>query len=278
MPFIVSPDQGGVDILSVPGGYEVMADGGIVEGVPGAEGPTATVRYKVHRAEDRYSFVNQLLGQWSGAPPSSLSYVGPFRYPPSPNLICTAVPEIRAFGKPWPLSIGLPYLFGTQAIVTAVFTRPTWQAATTGGYFSIDLNGNGETLTIPETSYFFTSSGAPTNTPVGIQVMGAEINVTRYRMPYLPDTYMIQLAGTVNNTPFRIGNVLYAAGTLLFGPGSSQTQSDPLGNITYTCTYKFLYRYPGWNYFLNPSTGAWDTIQTAGGASPYLSANFNLLP
>lgn len=280
MAFIVSPTQGGVNTLSVPGGYTVLWDSGsgITESVPGEQGPTATVKYRLYDKNDRYSFVQQLLGQWTGTPPSSLLYTGPFQYPPSPNLICTSVPEIRSFSKASILPVGLPYIFGRQAIVTAVFTRPVWQAATNGGYFSIDFNGNGEILTIPETSFTFTSTGAPTNTPVGAQVMGAEINVTRYRMPFLPDTEMIAVAGCINNQPFQIGNVIYAAGTLLFGPGASSTQSDPLGNITYQCQYKFLFKYPGWNYYINPSTGQYDTIQNGSGDFPYPSANFNLLP
>lgn len=277
MGFIVGPN-GGVNTLSVPGGYAVMADSGITEAVPGESGPTATVRYKVYNAADRYSFVQQLLGLWSGTSPGNISYIGPFQYPPSPNLVCTSVPEIRGFDKPKPLSIGLPYLFNKSAIVTAVFTRPVWQAATNGGYFSIEFAGNGEVLTIPETTFRF-NDGTPTNTPVGVQIMGAEINVTRYRLPFLPDFYMTALAGLINNAPFQIGNVLYAAGTLLFAPGNSLTQSDPLGNLTYQAQYKFLYRNPGWNYYLHPSrTGGFQTITDGNGQTPYQSGNFNLLP
>lgn len=288
MPFIVSTSQQGSDVLSVPSGYEILYDSGlgIVEAVPGELGPQAIVKYRLYNSNERYSFVQQLLGQWTGVAPANILYIGPFAYPPSPNLVCTSVLSIESLGKFVPSSItnflnqsvGLPYWFGKGCVVTAQFTRPTWQAATSGGYFEIDFAGAGEILLAPETTYTF-SDGTPTNTPVAINLQGAEINVTRYRMPFLPDQYMIACAGMLNNAPFQIGNNIYAEGTLLFAPGNSSTRSDPLGNLTYNAQYKFLYRYPGWNYSLHPNgTSGWEIVTDGNGNPPYQYANFNILP
>lgn len=256
-----------------------MWDSGITEAVPGADGPQATVIFKLNNAAERYSFAQQLLGQWTGSAPSNVLYTGPFEYPPSPNLLCTAIPSIESFNKKIPMvGVGLPYWFGTQCIVTALFTRPPWQAATNGAYFSLSIAGSGEMLSIPETTGFY-SSGLPTNTPLGIFLPAMEITVKRFRMPFLPDTYMWALQGMLNNQPFQIGNVLYPTGCLLFMPGTCTTESDPLGNITYSAEYKFHAKLRDWNYFINPAPPlAWDLVTDGSGNPFYSYGNFNLLP
>lgn len=277
MPFIVT-SGGGVNVLTVPGGYSVMEDTGIIEANP-EQGPTASVRYKC-LAQDRYSFVKQLLGQWNGTPPSSFSYVGPFQYPPSPNLFCTSIDSIQFLGKPIPDSVaGLPYLVKKYAIVQANFTRPTWQPATSGGYFSITFAGSGEVFTVPETVYRF-GDGTPTATPLGIQIPQAEIIVKRFRMPFIPDQEVfILLATPVNNAAFQIGNNIYPAGTLLFSAGNSTTESDVLGNLTYTFEYRFLARAVPWNYSFHPNrTTGFAAITDGNGNFPFTPGNFNILP
>lgn len=277
MGFVYSPSSGGVNTLSVPGGYTVMEDSGIVEANP-ETGPMATVKYKVLNQADRYSFVQQLLGQWTGSPPSNFFYVGPFEYPPSPNLLCTAVPSIEPFGKPTPLSVGLPYLFKQSAIVTAVFTRPPWQPLTSGGYFSIDFNASGEFLNLPQTVYQF-SDGTPTAEPIGILIPQAQIVVKRFRMPFLPDSICMPLLGTLNNAPFTIGWNTYATGTLMFAGMNSETTADPLGNITYNCGYIFQFRPIDWNYYPYPGRNFSFQVVTDGNSNPvYNYSNFNAIP
>lgn len=283
MPFIYGPN-GGVNSLIVPGGpelpapgYSVLEDTGIMEGNPD-NGPFATVRYKCY-SRDRYKMAQSLLGQWIGKVPNNIFYTGPFEYPPSPNLICTSIDSIELHGKPIPDPFaGPPYLSKMFTIITATFTRPVWQAATSGGYFSIVFSGAGEFFTVPETTYRF-GDGTPTNTPIGVWLGGAQITVTRYRMPFLPDNNAIPLAGTINNAPFQIGNVIYATGTLLFQPGESTIESDPLGNLTYQFSYQFMFRQYNWNFYFHPNrTSGFSLVTDGNGISPYQYGNFDLLP
>lgn len=277
--FTYSSGSTGAPMPTVPGGYTILEDHGIVEANP-ETGPQATVKFKVLDAADRYSFVQQLLGLWKGTPPSSIIYQAPAAYPPSPNLLCTAIPSIEGFDKPKMLSVGAPWLFNKSAIVTAVFTRPPWQAATNQGYFSIDFNAGGEFYTVPGTTYQF-ADGTPTMTPVGLLVPQAQITVTRFRMPFLPDQQAIPLLGQVNNAPFQIGWNVYNTGTLLFAGLATQVESDPLGNITFRASYIFQYRSQPWNYEYYParngSTG-FASVTDYSGNTKYQGGDFFLLP
>jgi hypothetical protein len=276
MGFTYGPG-GGSNTLSVPGGYTILEDSGITEAITG-DGPMATVKFKVLRAADRYSFCQQLLGLWTGTPPGNIFYTLPYEYPPSPNLLCTQIPEIIGFDKPLPLSVGLPWLFKKSTIVTAVFTRPPWQAATNAGFFSIDFSASGEFLTIPETTYRF-GDGTPTMTPIGVVMPEAQITVTRHRMPFLPDQYAMPLIGTINNAPFIIGWNTYPTSTLLFSGMTSEIAPDPLGNIAFTVKYIFTFRPVNWNYYLHPNrTTGFALITDGNGNSPYQFGNFNILP
>lgn len=279
MSFIYSNVPGGSPMPTVPGGYRIMEDSGITEANP-EYGPIATVKFKILDAADRYSFVQQMLGLWTGTPPANINYVAPAAYPPSPNLICTAVPSITGFDKPLPLSIGLPWLYNRSSIITCLFTRPPWQAAINQGYFSIDFNASGEFFTVPETTYRF-ADGTPTSTPIGLLVPQAQIVVTRYRMPFLPDAYAMPILGTVNAQPFQIGWNIYPAYTLLFAGLTSTVEADPLGNITFRCAYIFQYRRIPWNYEYYPAYSAntgFALVTDANGAQKYETGNFEALP
>ncbi len=273
MSFVINANGQSVNSLRVPGGYQIMWDSGIEEMVPDFDGPVAKVRYKLNNYSDRYSFVSQLLGQWTGSFPSSYSY------PPSPNLICTRVESIKPFGHPGLIaSLGLPWLVAYQCIVEATFTRPQWQASLNGGWFSVTFQGGGEFYTVSETTYQF-GDGTPTATPIGQVLPQAEITVTRFRMPFVPDQIMIPLLGMVNNAPFTILYNTYPTGSLLFSIGNSQVQSDPSGAVTYQYEYKFSYRSQPWGYFFHPNrTTGWAPVTDGNGKPLYASTNFEVLP
>jgi hypothetical protein len=277
MPFAISTTGVASNSITVP--FAIMWDSGIFEANP-ENGPMARVKFKVLH-ENRFTLVQNLLGLWTGSPPGNVAYTGPCFYPPSPNLLCTSIESVVPLGKPFPdPTLGLPWLFRRKSIVTAVFTRPPWVPLTSGGYFSIKFGALADVWTLPGTTFVF-SDGTPTNTPVGIVIGGADITVTRYRMPYIPDQFMIQLNGGVNNAPFQIGFNTYPTGTLLFLPGESSIDSDPLGNITYTVEYKFQYRSVPWNSYLHPTTGGFEPIfygSPSSGIQPYNLVNFNILP
>lgn len=281
MGFTVSSSGVGVNTLTVPGGWSILYDSGvgITEAIPGEQGPMATVRFKVYDANQRYSFVNQLLGKWTGTVGGGIVYVGPYLYPPSPNLFCTSVVSIESLGKWLPMSgVALPWLFGKSAIVTAVFSRPPWQPATTGGYFTIQYTPTGEFLKLPETTYQF-PDGTPTDTPVGLFIPMQDISVNRYRMPYIPDTTSVTLQGRLNNAPFTIGAYSYPQGTLIYNGMATEVAPDPLGNITYNVQYKFSYRYIDWNYLFHPNrTSGFQLVTDGNGNPPYQYTSFEVLP
>jgi hypothetical protein len=260
----------------------VLADSGIRESFT-EQGPAATVVFQTPWS-NHYAFVASLLGQWTGTPPSTFSYVGPFAYPVggTTSLMCTSVSSIEGAGKYImdPVA-GAPWMTRTRAIVTAQFTRPPWQPAASGGYFQIKFNGSGEFLTLPQGSYFFgSSSGMPVpNSQAGLVVPQAQISVIRYRLPFLPDAISMPLLGSVNNAPFTIGTNTYGTGTLLFMVGSSDTNADVFGNITYQFEYQFIFKPPGWNYLINPNgTSGWTLIVDGNGNPPYALMNFGVLP
>jgi hypothetical protein len=275
-------NNNGTTVNSLPVPFWIMWDGGIQEANP-ETGPEATVRFKCHW-DDRYALTNGLLGLWVGSPPGNVSYTGPFNYPPSPNLLCTAVSSIVPLGKAYFSflnSLGLPttgWLARQYAVVTAHFTRPPWVALDSGGYFSINFDGAGEFLQLAGTTYRF-GDGTPDNVAVGIFVPEAQITVRRFRMPFLPDQYMVQLAGTVNIAPFAIGNNIYNTGTLLFMPGHTATEGSPAGQITYQADYVFMYRSIPWNYDFHPNrTTGWALVTDGNGNPKYQFADFNILP
>jgi hypothetical protein len=264
--------------LPVP--FTIMIDEGIVEANP-ETGPEARVKFKCGWT-DKYLLAQSLLGYQVSSPPANIVYTGPYSYPPSPQLLCTSIERIQGLGKPlpffWQNAAGLPWIAPRKAIVTAVFRRPSWQGFASSGFFSITFAGGGEFLTIPNTTYKF-GDGTPTNTPIGVLLPQAEITVTRYRMGFLPDTYMIACTGFVNNAPFTIGWNAYPAGTLLFMPGTSQVDADSLGNITYQVEYKFMYRPVPWNNFLHPNgTSGFVPVFDGNGNTVYASTNFEILP
>ena len=228
--------------------------------------------------EERFALVQGLLGQWTGKPPGSVVYTGPYQYPFSPNLICTNVSSIEMHGKPGFDILGMPWLVKQYAIVTAEFTRPPWAAAAEGGYFSITFQGSAQTLEIPETTFRF-ADGTPTLTPIGLVVPQAQISVKRFRMPFIPDAYAAQLLGTVNNSVFVIGNNAYPAGSLLFAGINTETEADVLGNITYTVEYMFIYNPVGWQNCIHPNgVVGFAPVFDRNANLPYGLGNFSLLP
>lgn len=277
MPFIILPGGGTVDVLSVPGGYTIMHDQGIFESNT-EDGPMARVKYKVLNYDDRYSFVQQLLGIQTGSP-TAFVYIGPYAYPPSPNLICTSVESVEPFGKPRIIpTLGLPWLARKQAIVTAVFTRPPYQPSSTGGYFAVMFSGSGEFKTLPGTTFRF-ADGTPTNTPVGFIIGQAQITVRRFKLRYMPDFYFTPLIGQINNAPFQILQNVYPTDSLLFTVGNSTTEADVFGNITYTLDYVFTYRSVNWNFDYHPNrTTGWALITDGNGNPRYKEGNFDTLP
>jgi hypothetical protein len=277
MGFILNNTGGTVN--SLPGPYEVVFDGGITEANP-ESGPTAQMIYNVPW-DSHYAFAQSLLGQWTGTPPSTFVYTGPYQYPSSTNLMCTSISSIVPYGKPWvsrAIPVALPFLPRQYCRITANFTRPPYQPAASGGYFKLTFSASGEFLTLPNTTYQW-ADGTPTNTSIGVLIPQAEITITRYKMPFIPDQVMIPLVGTLNNAPFQIGNNTYPTGFLMFAIGNTETEADVVGNITFQVEYKFMYRPVDWNWYFKPDrTTGFALITDGNGNPPYAYSDFSVLP
>lgn len=256
--------------------YTVMIDDGIQESNP-PDGPRATVKFKC-LWDQRYQMVRDLVGTWvvSG---SSVVRTPPYRYPESPNLICTSIDLIEPFGKPYiPAGFALPWIAKKYAVITAGFTVPTWTPDGPSAYSTIQFGASGEFLTLPETTYRF-SDGTPTGTPIGLLVPQMEISVTRHRMPTVPVSQMFGLQGKINNAAYSISGYSFAAGTLLFMPGASTIEADTAGTLSYACEYKFIARTFNWNYYLHPNrTTGFAEVTDGSGNKPYSAGDFSTLP
>jgi hypothetical protein len=280
--FVSSTEYNVRTALTVP--YSVRWESGIWE-ANSEDGPTAVVKFQCLRS-NVYTLVQQLLGLWTGTPPNNIIYSGPFAYPPSPNLICTSVDSIEPLGRPLAIAsnflggnVGLPWITGKRSIVTARFTVPPYQPVTSGAYFSLTFAAGAEFLTIPGTIYQFADS-TPIAQNAGIPLPTAEVTVTRFKMPFIPDQIMAQCLGSVNAYPFTIGWNTYAPGTLMFFIGNTSAQADVFGNITYIVEYKFQYRSIPWNYFLYPKnrTTGFAPVFDGNGNMPFPQLDYSVLP
>lgn len=262
--------------LSVP--YAVLLDpGAVTESWDKDSGAQAVVKFRC-LWDDRYQLVKDLVGTYTGTPPSTVIRVPPYRYPASTNLFCTAIDSIEQRGKPviW-TGIGLPWVTRKYAIVTARFSVPFWDFDGPDAYTKISFSSSGEFLTIPETSMTF-SDGTPTNTPIGMLIPQMEITYERNRLPFPPVYAMATCQGRVNNAPFQVGGFPFNTGYLLFMSGKSDYQIDATGQIAYSQEYKFLARSVPWNWFLHPSGTGFQPVTDRSGAAPYDSADFTILP
>jgi hypothetical protein len=265
-------------VLSRP--VEVWADSGVTESYQNWQ-PKATVVYTC-AAQDRFALVADLVGT-SVRAGNAIVRTFPFRYPASPNLMCTSIDGIEFYGKPMIDPIGgAPYLVRSRCRVTATFTPPLFNEgnADPSGlpYTTTSVSLGGEFVTLPDTTYKF-PSGWPTSTPVGLFIPTAQVEMRRHMMPYVPVGQVFPLIGAVNLDAVSVGGFSCAAGTLLFQGFSSTITADALGNITYDVSYQFSYRYRPWNQFLSPNpTEGWAVVTDGNGNPVYPTADFSQIP
>ena len=148
--------------ITVPFQIACMKDTcGITESnPPGA--PTATVVFTCD-SSNHYQLVRDLLG-YPIAAGLEIIRTYPFQYPPSPNLIATAIDGVEFYG-PWiPVpGVGLPWLWRKKAKVTCRFELPLWYQ-----------NGVGDPSGLPYTTTSVDAQGNssrwrthPTSSPLG---------------------------------------------------------------------------------------------------------------
>lgn len=262
--------------ISVP--YSILTDtSAIQESWSPDQGAQATLKFKCAWS-DRYQLIRDLVGTYTGTPPSTVVRVPPFRYPDSSNMFVTSIASVEPFGRPtlWS-SVGLGWTTRSKAIVTANFGVPHWDFSGSDAYTKITFNASGEFLTLPETSLKF-SDGTPTNTPIGILIPQIEITLEKNRLPFLPVYAMAQCVGKVNSGAVTIAGYTFAAGYLLFAAGQSNYQIDATGNIAYSQEYKMTYRAQPWNYYYHPAGTGFQPVTDLSGDPPYGSVDFSILP
>lgn len=247
---------------------------------PGA--PTATVDFTCN-SEDHYSLIRSLLG-YPVAAGLTIIRTYPFQYPPSPNLIATAIESVEFYGKPALVpGVGMPWLWRSKAKVRCRFELPLWFSGGVGDpsglpYTTTTFQGTLDILTIPNTSYSF-PSGWTTGNPIGVKLPKINITMLRHMMPYPPIQQCFPLLGGVNNATVLIGGYSCPTGTLLFMGFDAQPSADPLGNLYYDCTYQFAFRLRPWNQFPSPDpTEGWAVPTDGSGNKVFTEVSFTSIP
>jgi hypothetical protein len=243
--------------------------------------PIATVDFCC-LAADHYQLIRSLLG-YPIAAGLSIIRTYPFQYPPSPNLIATAIESVEFYGKPTLVpGVGAPWLWRNMAKVRCRFELPLWfqGAGDPSGlpYTTTTFQGTFDIITIPNTSYTF-PSGWPTGAPIGVKLPKIIINMKRHMMPYAPLQQCFPLLGGVNNATVLIGGYSCPTGTLLFMGFSAVQAADPFGNIYYDVDYSFEFRLRPWNQCPSPDpTEGWATPTSGTGDTLFTPVDFTLIP
>jgi hypothetical protein len=268
--------------ISVPFQIACMQDTcGITESnAPGQ--PTATVKFTC-LSSDHYTLIKDLLG-FPVAAGLAIIRTYPFQYPPSPNLIATAIESVQFYGAWTPVpGVGLPWLWRKKCKVTCRFELPLWFTNGIGDpsglpYTTTTFQGSAEFFTIPNTTYTF-PSGWPTGSGIQDRLGKVVVTMKRHMMPYAPVPQCFPILGCVNNAAVALGGFSCPTGSLLFTGFSATPAADPLGNLYYDVEYVFEFRSRIWNQVLSPDpTEGWAIPLDGSGNPIYTPANFSSIP
>ena len=264
------------------------------------DGAQATVVFKCPWSQ-RYAVVAGLLGgvRASG---SRIVRVLPAAYPPSPNLFCTAIGAIKGI-KPMRDDDGTQsglkgWLVYEWALITATFSRPTWQAIAYprgggGQGQSADPSGllfattrfkvSAETYALPFGAYYWQGGRHAGEVVDGAAVSEirprVEISLTRHLMPSVPLAQAQTLIGGVNDQPWLLADYAFPRGSVLFTGFNSEPKADPATQATaWELELTFLGNTTlDWNQALDPE-GTYQYINNApdgSGAGPFRYVDFS---
>lgn len=270
--------------------FEDGTGNGVTESVD-ADGPRANVLFKVDYAT-RYEFLKR-LGGYSEYTGGTVVRHNPFAYPPSPNMYCFGIGDIKGI-KPRRQSLG-GWLDYELAIVPAIFTVPKWsfdlQTDPNGNpndptdlsgqpWTTTDIRVNGEVFTPPGGTYYYIAGFGPKmpveDSTVGIIKCHAEISIKRHWLPYIPIDEAMTYLGTVNKTAVSFGNRVFLKGTLLFAGFGATKTIDTIGNITNDVTYTVLAKTEDWNEFTGRDGSQYliNSSDDGSGSYPYSYVDF----
>lgn len=276
-------------ILGVPCSIpiEEMGERAIVERVP-PSGPEADVLIKCPYNQ-RFNVVKGLLGG-AIATGRTVSYLSPLAYPPSPNLRCTTIGEIRGL-RPWVDSYG--WVNYDWAIIPAHFELLKWDLPTSQGiepdpsgipYTTTTFQTSAEIFQPPTGSYYYTA-GSYSGKPVAESSIGTvrprvEITMTRRLMPFVPLSFSLSMVGKVNSATVRFADRIFPIGCLLYtGSSIPEPVTDPASaERRWDVSFNFMGNYSvEWNAFMDPA-GAYRLINTSPAGSgdyPFAYADFS---
>jgi hypothetical protein len=263
------------------------------------DGAQATVVFKCPWNE-RYAVVAGLLGGVTSKN-GVLSRTPPATYPPSPNLFCTSITDIHGI-KPMrddTNAQGLPgWLTYEWAVITAVFSRPTWQAienqegqapqsSDPSGivYATTRFKVSTEVFSPPIGAYYWQGGNHQNQAVEGATVTEmrprVEISITRHMMPFVPLTAAQALIGGLNNAPWFMADYGFPRGSVLFTGFNSEPKADPATQVTtWDLEMTFLANSRlDWNKFLDPD-GSYQFINTAqdgSGTFPFPYVDFSVI-
>jgi hypothetical protein len=260
---------------------EIALDGGVREAQP-ADGPRATVVYQC-AYDERYQLLQGLLPYGRNVPHA---------YPPSPNLYaleCVGVegvgPRVDAAGwmiyQKAKVAIeyripGFAFGFGASGIGGS---GPTIDPGTPG----IDPSGQAWTTTTTETSAeilkipsggYVLEDGSPIeDSAAGLILPQFTFRIKRHFVLIIPLSWVEARIGAINSHPVKIGNKVFARGTLMLGGMTSETVIDTVGQVVSSVEYTLIGRGRGiqHNQFL-ARDGTWKLANTAAdlsGSYPY---------
>jgi hypothetical protein len=265
--------------------------GGVQESWP-EEGPKAVVEYTCDWSS-RYALMQGLRGGVYGG-----VAVFPHAYPPSPNLYCKSIGQVRGI-KPRPASGFLTY---EKAVVPAEYGIPTWnlQASDPAGSHS-DPSGKElcrtrfrtsvEVMRPPSGAFYWESGPDATkkipDSASGLIRVKVEINIQRMWLPRVPLSDMIVYSGTVNQTPVQVGDYTFPKGTLMYMTANAGQTEDSLDGMTFEGEHVLVGcgptidgtgtpKYPEWNQIM-ARDGTWNYVNTesdGSGDRPYRYTEF----
>ena len=211
--------------------------------------------------------------QFAGGKPYTISISGipttryiPLSHPQFSGLICKRV-QARATGQ-WDGTHNWDW-----CRVTCEFQSVPYGMDGSTPFLTIETTGSSESITIPQTAYYFPSDNKRIRQDVAIAVPVVTYAITTYLVPTLDDALYKTLVGKVNDASF-LG---FAAGMMRFDTWRSALQMSATLASTYTTTLYFSFRPVEWNKFLRPD-GTWEAAKkSVDNTYAYSSGDFSQL-
>ena len=128
-------------------------------------------------------------------------------------------------------------------------------------------------IILPNTSFTFASDNSPAGVPVKIQVGVTVMQITFYKIPYMPTYLFRQLRGMTNQAPF-LGA---PTGCVLFKGARTNMTWNANAAAGRTIQLIFHERTQPWNQVFRRDKMAWDTLQDSNGNNLYTQGDLSQL-